>query len=169
MRLTGKRHPYSSDFRLGLDADGRILAYEVTFYQNAGAAADLSPAILERTLFHATGSYFVPNVRATGLSCRTNLPPFTAFRGFGAPQAMFVIECGHRPGRRGARRRRPSPAAPEPARARATSFPYGMRVERCRARALLGRGGGPVPTSTSRAPGGASTTAPRVSPSAAWR
>ena len=92
MRCTGKRHPYSSDFRLGLAADGAILAYEATYYQNAGAAADLSPAILERSLFHATGSYFVPNVRITAHSCRTNLPPFTAFRGFGAPQAMFVIE-----------------------------------------------------------------------------
>jgi xanthine dehydrogenase large subunit len=92
MRMTGKRHPYSSDFKIGLAEDGRILAYEVTYYQNAGAAADLSPAILERSLFHATGSYYVPNVRVTALSCRTNLVPFTAFRGFGAPQAMFVME-----------------------------------------------------------------------------
>ncbi|MFC2144561.1 xanthine dehydrogenase molybdopterin binding subunit [Acidobacteriota bacterium] len=92
MRMTGKRHPYSSDFKIGLDKDGKILAYEATYYQNAGAAADLSPAILERSLFHSTGSYFVPNVRVTALSCKTNLPPFTAFRGFGAPQAMFVME-----------------------------------------------------------------------------
>jgi len=93
MVMTGKRHPYSSDFKIGLDGDGRVLAYEATYYQNAGAAADLSPAILERSLFHATGSYFIPNVRVTALSCRTNLPPFTAFRGFGAPQAMFVMEA----------------------------------------------------------------------------
>jgi xanthine dehydrogenase large subunit len=92
MRMTGKRHPYSSDFKIGLNEDGKILAYEATYYQNAGAAADLSPAILERSLFHSTGSYFVPNVKVTGLSCKTNLPPFTAFRGFGAPQAMFVME-----------------------------------------------------------------------------
>jgi len=92
MQMTGKRHPYSSDFKIGLDTDGAILAYETTYYQNAGAAADLSPAILERSLFHATGSYYIPNVRVTALSCKTNLPPFTAFRGFGAPQAMFVME-----------------------------------------------------------------------------
>jgi xanthine dehydrogenase large subunit len=93
LRCTGKRHPYSSDYRLGLSYDGRLVAYEVSFYQNAGAAADLSPAILERTLFHCTGSYFVPNVRATAYSCRTNLPPNTAFRGFGGPQGMFVMEA----------------------------------------------------------------------------
>ena len=92
MRYTGKRHPYVSDYRIGLKSSGEILAYEVTFYQNAGAAADLSPSILERSLFHATGSYFVPNLKATGISARTNLPPNTAFRGFGGPQAMFVIE-----------------------------------------------------------------------------
>lgn len=92
MRMTGKRHPYSSDYKIGLDKDLKIVAYEATFYQNAGAAADLSPAVMERTLFHCTNSYFVPNVKATAYSCRTNLPPNTAFRGFGGPQGMFVIE-----------------------------------------------------------------------------
>jgi xanthine dehydrogenase large subunit len=92
MRMTGKRHPYSSDYKIGFDRDLKIIAYEVTFYQNAGASADLSPPVLERTLFHATNSYFIPNVTATAFSCRTNLPPNTAFRGFGGPQGMFVIE-----------------------------------------------------------------------------
>ncbi len=93
MRMTGKRHPYSIDFKIGLTNEGKILAYEVTYFQNAGAAADLSTPILDRTLFHATNSYFVPNVKATGLCCRTNLPPNTAFRGFGGPQAMFAMEA----------------------------------------------------------------------------
>jgi len=92
LRMTGKRHPYSSDYKIGLTKNGKIIAYEVTFYQNAGAVADLSTAVLERTLFHATNSYFIPNVKATGISCKTNLPPNTAFRGFGGPQGMFVIE-----------------------------------------------------------------------------
>jgi xanthine dehydrogenase large subunit len=93
MRMTGKRNPYSSDFKIGLDKNLKIIAYEATFHQNAGAAADLSPAVLERTLFHCTNTYFVPNVTATAYSCRTNLPPNTAFRGFGGPQGMFVIEA----------------------------------------------------------------------------
>jgi xanthine dehydrogenase large subunit len=92
MKMTGKRHPYSSNFKIGLSADYQILAYEVVFHQNAGAVADLSPAVLERTLFHATNSYFILNVQATAFCCRTNLPPNTAFRGFGGPQGMFVIE-----------------------------------------------------------------------------
>ncbi|MEP6849347.1 MAG: molybdopterin cofactor-binding domain-containing protein [Acidobacteriota bacterium] len=92
MRMTGKRHPYSSDYKIGLDKDLKIIAYEATFYQNAGASCDLSPPVLERTLFHCTNSYFIPNVTATAYCCRTNLPPNTAFRGFGGPQGMFVIE-----------------------------------------------------------------------------
>ncbi len=133
MRCTGKRHPYSSDFRIGLDDSGKILAFEVTYYQNAGAAADLSTSILERTLFHATNSYHVPNVRATGYSCRTHLPPFTAFRGFGAPQAMFVFEAAlsQAAGKMGL----------DPARlqelnllSEGDEFPYGQRAKACRAR-----------------------------------
>lgn len=92
MRMTGKRHPYRSDFKIGLSKDLMILAYETTFHQNAGAAADLSPAVMERTLFHATNSYYVPHATVTAYSCKTNLPPNTAFRGFGGPQGMFVIE-----------------------------------------------------------------------------
>ncbi|MBA4122429.1 MAG: molybdopterin-dependent oxidoreductase [Acidobacteria bacterium] len=92
MRMTGKRHPYSADYKIGFDKDLKIVTYEATFYQNAGASADLSPPVLERTLFHCTNSYFIPNVSATAYSCRTNLPPNTAFRGFGGPQGMFVIE-----------------------------------------------------------------------------
>ena len=132
LRMTGKRHPYSSDYRIGVDAEGRILAYEVTFYQNSGSAADLSTSILERSLFHATGSYAIPNVRATGLACRTNLPPFTAFRGFGGPQAMFVLEAAIA----AAARRLGVPAREVQRRnllREGTVFPYGMVAEDCRA------------------------------------
>ncbi len=92
LRMTGKRHPYNSFYKIGLTKDLKIKAFEVEFLQNSGAAADLSPAIAERTLFHATNSYFIPNVSSTVFSCKTNLPPNTAFRGFGGPQGMFVIE-----------------------------------------------------------------------------
>ena len=92
LTMTGKRHPYSSDFKIGVTREGKILAYEVKHYQNAGAYADLSTAVLERTLFHSTNAYFIPNARIFAVSCRTNLPPSTAMRGFGGPQAMFVIE-----------------------------------------------------------------------------
>lgn len=93
MHMTGKRHPYETQFKIGLSKDLKILAFEADYLQNAGASADLSSAITERTLFHATNSYFIPNVRVTVFSCKTNLPPNTAFRGFGAPQGVFVMEA----------------------------------------------------------------------------
>ena len=92
MRMTGKRHPYSADFRIGLDKDLKILAYQAVFFQNGGAASDLSPAILDRSLFHSTNCYYIPNTEVTAYSCKTNLPPNTAFRGFGGPQGMFIME-----------------------------------------------------------------------------
>lgn len=90
--MSGKRHPYSFDFKIGFSKDYKILCYQIEAFQDGGATADVSPAIMERTLFHGTSSYFVPNARITCHSCRTNLPPNTAFRGFGAPQAMFALE-----------------------------------------------------------------------------
>jgi len=129
---TGKRHPYSSDYKIGLDKQGKILAYQVSFYQNSGAAADLSTAILERTLFHTTNSYYIPNVKAMAVSCRTNLPPFTAFRGFGGPQAMFVMETAidHAAEGMGI-----SPRHIQELNLlrEGDMFPYGMKTEHCRA------------------------------------
>lgn len=93
MHWTGKRHPYSARYRLAADRDGKLLAYEVQFLQDGGAVADLSTAILERTLFHATNAYAIPNVDVKAVSCRTHHPSNTAFRGFGAPQAIFTLEC----------------------------------------------------------------------------
>ena len=91
--MTGKRHPYSSDFKIGLKNDGTILCYESNHFQNSGAFADLSTAVLERTLFHATNAYNIPNARVMAVCCQTHLVPNTAFRGFGGPQGMFVIEA----------------------------------------------------------------------------
>ena len=89
---TGKRHPFSTDFKMGIDKDYNIIAYQAKFFQDAGAYADISTAVLERCMLHAVGSYKIPNVRIDVVSCRTNTLPNTAMRGFGVPQATFAIE-----------------------------------------------------------------------------
>ncbi len=91
--MTGKRHPYKADYKLGLKSDGTFVAFESKLYQNSGAFADLSPAVLERSLFHGTNAYYFPNARIYAACCKTNLHPHTAFRGFGGPQSMFVVEA----------------------------------------------------------------------------
>ncbi|MEA5110224.1 putative xanthine dehydrogenase subunit D [bioreactor metagenome] len=90
--MTGKRHRFLSTYRIGFNDEGRILAYEVELNSDAGAATDLSLAILERAMFHAENAYYIPDINITGRAFRTNLPSNTAFRGFGGPQGMAVIE-----------------------------------------------------------------------------
>lgn len=92
MLITGKRHEYLSDYRVAFNDQGRLLAAQFHFYSNGGAFADLSTAVLERTMLHADNAYHIPQMRVTGRVCRTNLPPNTAFRGFGGPQGIAVIE-----------------------------------------------------------------------------
>jgi len=91
-KMTGKRHPYLNKYKVGFDNSGRILAAEIGLNSNAGAAMDLSHAIMERAIFHIDNAYYIPDLSATGKMWRTNLPPNTALRGFGAPQAMATIE-----------------------------------------------------------------------------
>jgi len=91
-KITGKRHPFETNFKVGVDKEGRILALEIQFDANGGAYADLSMAILERALFHAENAYFIPNIKILGNVWLTNIPPNTAFRGFGGPQGIFNIE-----------------------------------------------------------------------------
>lgn len=90
--MTGKRHPFISNYEIGFDDEGRILAYDLELNANAGAATDLSMAILERAVLHADNAYFIPNISVVGKAWKTNLPSNTAFRGFGGPQGMAVIE-----------------------------------------------------------------------------
>ncbi len=92
MKVTGKRHPYKTWYRVGYDDEGRIDAIELKYFSNGGAFADLSTGIMERTLLHADNAYFLPNVKTAGRICKTNLPPNTAFRGFGGPQAIAALE-----------------------------------------------------------------------------
>jgi xanthine dehydrogenase molybdopterin binding subunit len=91
-KITGKRHRFLSKYSLAFTDEGKILAYSVELNSDAGAATDLSRAILERAMLHAENSYFIPNVKITGKAYKTNLPSNTAFRGFGGPQGMAVIE-----------------------------------------------------------------------------
>ncbi|MBA3549703.1 MAG: xanthine dehydrogenase molybdopterin binding subunit [Nannocystis sp.] len=92
MQMTGKRHPFWSRWRAGFDAHGRLTAFEVFTYADGGWSVDLSPAILDRALFHLSNAYYIPNLRFEGRAVRTNTASNTAFRGFGGPQGMLVIE-----------------------------------------------------------------------------
>jgi xanthine dehydrogenase large subunit len=92
MCVTGKRHAYLCRWKAGFEPDGTINALKMNFFSDGGAAADLSTSVMERTLLHADSAYFIEHLEANGQVCRTNVPPNTAFRGFGGPQAVAATE-----------------------------------------------------------------------------
>jgi xanthine dehydrogenase large subunit len=92
MIATGKRHPFLSRYRVGIDEEGQIQGLDTELISGCGASADLSDAVIHRAMFHADNAYFLPDVRVKGIQVRTNIVSSTAFRGFGAPQAMLSTE-----------------------------------------------------------------------------
>jgi xanthine dehydrogenase large subunit len=92
MIITGKRHDYEFSYDVGFDEEGRIQGIEISMAMRSGNVADLSSGVLARSLCHGDNCYFLPNVRLNGYPCKTNTVSNTAFRGFGGPQGMIVIE-----------------------------------------------------------------------------
>jgi xanthine dehydrogenase large subunit len=92
MMITGKRHPFLGKFRVGFDREGLLHAAKIDLFSNGGWSLDLSRAITDRALFHLDNAYYIPNVDFSGRVVKTNLASNTAFRGFGGPQGMLVIE-----------------------------------------------------------------------------
>jgi xanthine dehydrogenase large subunit len=92
MIITGKRHDFLSDYEVGFDDSGRILALDVMLASRCGYSADLSGPINDRAVFHLDNTYFLEHVAVTSHRCKTHTVSNTAFRGFGGPQGMVVIE-----------------------------------------------------------------------------
>ncbi len=92
MVMHTKRHPYVIRHKTGASADGMLLADEVELYLDAGAYASLGVFVISRGIFHCTGAYEVPNVKADSYLVYTNNTYAGSFRGFGGPQAIFAIE-----------------------------------------------------------------------------
>jgi xanthine dehydrogenase molybdopterin binding subunit len=92
MIMTGKRHRFLSRYDVGFDDEGRLLAAKFELNSDGGCATDLSFAIMERAMLHVDNAYYIPNIQVHARVWKTNLPSNTAFRGFGGPQGMAVIE-----------------------------------------------------------------------------
>ena len=90
--MTGKRHPFLARFKVGFDDAGKIQSAQVDLFSDGGWSLDLSMPVLCRALFHLDNAYYLPHVRFAGRVCKTNTTSHTAFRGFGGPQGMLVIE-----------------------------------------------------------------------------
>jgi xanthine dehydrogenase molybdopterin-binding subunit B len=92
MAMLGHRHPFLARFQVGCDENGMLRAARIHLWSNGGWALDLSQAVTDRALFHLDNSYYIPSLEFRGQVARTNMSSNTAFRGFGGPQGMLVIE-----------------------------------------------------------------------------
>jgi len=92
MIMTGKRHAFDVDYTVGFNDDGLIQAIEIEHAVRCGMSADLSNAIADRAMFHSDNAYYLNNAKITSYRCKTNTVSDTAFRGFGGPQGMVIIE-----------------------------------------------------------------------------
>jgi xanthine dehydrogenase large subunit len=92
MIMTGKRHDFIADYDAGFGADGRILALTVMLASRCGYSADLSGPVNDRAMCHVDNAYFLEHVEVVSHRCKTHTVSNTAFRGFGGPQGMMVIE-----------------------------------------------------------------------------
>jgi xanthine dehydrogenase large subunit len=92
MIVTGKRHDFLADYDVGFDAQGRILALTIMLASRCGYSADLSGPVNDRAAYHLDNAYFLEHVEITSHRCKTHTVSNTAFRGFGGPQGMMVIE-----------------------------------------------------------------------------
>ncbi|MEV8368464.1 xanthine dehydrogenase molybdopterin binding subunit [Microbacterium sp. NPDC064584] len=90
--MTGKRHPFHIAWRAGFAEDGRLAGLEATLTADGGWCLDLSEPVLSRALCHVDNAYWIPDVHLVGRVAKTHKTSNTAFRGFGGPQGVFVIE-----------------------------------------------------------------------------
>jgi xanthine dehydrogenase large subunit len=92
MLMTGKRHDFLADYDVGFDDAGRISALAVMLASRCGYSADLSGPVNDRALMHIDNAYYLEHVEVVSHRCKTHTVSNTAFRGFGGPQGMMVIE-----------------------------------------------------------------------------
>ncbi|MGO1120506.1 molybdopterin-dependent oxidoreductase [Rhodovibrionaceae bacterium A322] len=93
MAATTKRHPAEIHLKIGVDAEGRVTAFDFNGTFNTGAYSSWGPTVANRVPVHASGPYAIENYRARSRAIHTNCPPSGAFRGFGVPQSAVAQEC----------------------------------------------------------------------------
>lgn len=139
MTITGKRHDFRITYRLGADAEGRLVAADFVHFARCGWSPDLSMPVCDRAMLHADSSYFVPALRVESHRLRTNTQSNTAYRGFGGPQGLLGMEramehLAHSMGIEPAELRRRNFY---PATAPHQSTHYGQEVDDCILHALV--------------------------------
>jgi len=86
------RHPQTITFRTGVDASGYLVAQDMKVTANTGAYGTHGLTVQLVSGLRGLSSYKSPNKRYHCDVVYTNLPVPGAYRGYGAPQALFALE-----------------------------------------------------------------------------
>ncbi len=89
---TNVRQSLRAFYKIGCDADGDLLAMEVSYYFGGGAYTDYGVNIARAAGYSCTGPYDVPNVKGDSYCVYTDHPIGSAMRGFGMPEIHWGIE-----------------------------------------------------------------------------
>ncbi|KAL5010812.1 hypothetical protein ScPMuIL_013117 [Solemya velum] len=92
MSITGRRHQVLAEYKVGFTKTGKFKFLDLHMYCNAGNTLDVSACVMEESILHLDNSYKIPNAHVIGDCCRTNIASNTAFRAFGGPQTMVIME-----------------------------------------------------------------------------
>ena len=87
-----KRHPFTIHYKSGARADGRLTAVEASIYGDSGPYLSLGMYVIKKAGIHATGPYYVPNVKIDTYTVTTNNLIGGAMRGFGVLQIAVAHE-----------------------------------------------------------------------------
>jgi CO/xanthine dehydrogenase Mo-binding subunit len=87
------RHQMTTRVKLGAKRDGTLTAIEVHVVSNTGAYGGHAGETLAASLGSPMTAYRCPNKKAVGYAVYTNMVPGGGFRGYGASQSTFAIEC----------------------------------------------------------------------------
>jgi CO/xanthine dehydrogenase Mo-binding subunit len=88
----GKRHASVIRAKWGATRDGKVVAIENELIADGGAYMYTSNKVLGNSTITSSGPYNIPNIKTDVYGVYTNNLPGAAFRGFGAPQALFMVE-----------------------------------------------------------------------------
>ena len=87
------RHPQTITFRSGVDANGKLTVQDMRVVANTGAYGTHGLTVQMVTGLRGLSSYNAPVKNFDCKVAYTNIPVPGAYRGYGAPQALFALEA----------------------------------------------------------------------------
>ena len=86
------RHPQTIHYKSGIDSEGKLVAQQMTVIGNTGPYGTHGLTVQTVTGMRGLSTYNCPNKRFECKVAYTNIPVPGAYRGYGAPQALFALE-----------------------------------------------------------------------------